>query len=272
MFNNNKFSNYSLTRVVRGIKNRIMDIPESLTWIIQTELSKSNKKKLESFRDCNKGKRCFIVANGPSLKYTELSFLQNEITIGMNRIYLLNNKINFVPSYLVVADVQIQLLQFQKEYNELSLVKFFPWEVRNKFTHTENMLFYKMKYKTDFSPDFTKFIGAGKSVTVVCIQLAYFMGFSEVYLIGKDHSYSHNSSDVPGTRIISNGSESNHFIDGYYKSGMKWSLPNYLEEEISYRLARIEYEKAGRKILDATVNGKLTVFEKVDFYSLFEKR
>jgi hypothetical protein len=34
-------------------------------------------------------------------------------------------------------------------------------------------------------------------------------------------------------------------------------------------MARQAYEKAGRQVLDATVGGKLTIFPKVDYDSLF---
>ena len=34
-------------------------------------------------------------------------------------------------------------------------------------------------------------------------------------------------------------------------------------------MARQAYKSAGRQVLDATVGGKLTVFPKVDYHSLF---
>jgi hypothetical protein len=34
-------------------------------------------------------------------------------------------------------------------------------------------------------------------------------------------------------------------------------------------MARQAYEKSGRQILDATVGGKLTIFEKADYNSIF---
>jgi len=40
--------------------------------------------------------------------------------------------------------------------------------------------------------------------------------------------------------------------------------------ELAYRLAKYHFEQDGREILDATVGGKLQVFKKVDYQSLFE--
>jgi hypothetical protein len=34
-------------------------------------------------------------------------------------------------------------------------------------------------------------------------------------------------------------------------------------------MARQAYEAAGRQVIDATVGGKLTIFPKIDYYSLF---
>jgi hypothetical protein len=261
----------SFRRVNRAIVKRITDIPHTISWYLPTKFSKENKSKLLAYKDKHKGKRCFIVANGPSLQKTDLSLLKDEITIGMNRVYLLEEVNGFTPTYLAVSDIEIQLRQFTREYNEVNIPKFFPWEVRKMFQNTTNMNYFKMKFPIMFSPNFQKLIGAGKSVTIVCIQLAYYMGFSEVFLVGKDHSYNHNQNGVPGTRILSNGSETNHFINSYYKKGMKWTLPNYKEEEIAYNYAKEEYEKNGRKIYDATIDGKLTIFEKVKYIELFHK-
>ena len=46
-------------------------------------------------------------------------------------------------------------------------------------------------------------------------------------------------------------------------------LPDLDTSEQAYLLAREAYEADGRQILDATVGGKLMIFSKVDFISLF---
>ena len=102
----------------------------------------------------------------------------------------------------------------------------------------------------------------------MAIQLAYHMGFSEVYLIGKDHSYS--TKESAGSGIISSGEESNHFVSGYYRKGQNWDAPDYVGEERAYHLALRHFTKNGRFIYDATVNGNLEVFPKVEFNSLFK--
>jgi len=233
-----------------------------------SKFSNENKKKLEKYKDIHKGERCFIVANGPSLKDMNFDLLKNEITIGMNRIYLLEEKLGFLPNYLVVSDIPIQLVQFAEEYEKVKTHKFYNWWARYLFPKNTDINFFYQHFTRDFQPDFTKTVGNSKSVTYVCMQLAFYMGFDEVYLIGKDHSY--QISGKAGLKVKADGSETNHFISNYYKPGQKWKIPNYAEEEYSYALAREAFEKDNRIIKDATVNGKLDIFEKVDFYSLFE--
>jgi len=226
-----------------------------------------NKEKILKFKDIHKGDRCFIIANGPSLKNMDLSLLKNEITIGMNRIHLMKDINGFVPTYVVVADIDIQLKQFTQEYNDVQLTRFYNWNARGLFNNVENLMFFKESFQPEFQSDFTKKIGTGKSVTYSCLQLAFYMGFKEVILIGKDHSY--NISGTPHKSVESTGKEDNHFIKGYFKKGMKWDIPDYVGEEYSYRLAKRAYEEIGGQILDATIGGKLLVFNKVNFSDLF---
>ena len=46
-------------------------------------------------------------------------------------------------------------------------------------------------------------------------------------------------------------------------------LPDLDVSEQAYHMARIFYETAGRKLVDATIGGKLTIFPKADYDSLF---
>jgi len=266
-FKNKNVNELTIPRLSKAIIRRLKDLPPLIMWNLPSTKTKINREKLLKFKNIHVGKRCFIVANGPSLKKTDLSLLKNEITIGMNRIYLMKDVNGFQPDYLVVADMEVQLKQFPVEYDKVNLTRFYNWNLRRLFTESENLMFFKESFNPGFRPDFLGRIGTGKSVTFACIQLAYFMGFSEVILVGKDHSY--NISGTPHISVNADGSEDNHFIKGYYKKGMKWDIPNHIGEEYSYAQARKAFEADGRKILDATIGGHLQVFEKVDYNSLF---
>jgi hypothetical protein len=252
-----------------SINRRVWDIPQFIAWKLPFGFAVENREKIQLYKNKHVGQRCFILANGPSLKDMDLNLLKNEYTIGMNRIYLMKKVNGFTPTYLVCVDRKSQLLQFTREFDEIDIPAFYNWDLRNIFKNRSKHIFLKESYNPRFSGklDIESF-GNGKSVAYVCIQLAYYMGFSEVYLIGKDHSY--QISEKAGKSIQSDGKEGNHFIKNYYKPGMTWDAPDYKSEEFSYSLAKIAFEKNKRIINDATIGGKLNVFEKIDYYSLFK--
>ena len=93
------------------------------------------------------------------------------------------------------------------------------------------------------------------------------MGFKEAILIGVDHNF--ETKGKANTTVVSEGDDPNHFHPGYFGKGFRWQLPDLEMSEVGYQMAKEAFEKDGRKVLDATVGGKLTIFEKVDFNSLF---
>ena len=243
---------------------RLPELPEATFHPWRRE----SKRRLAALKDSHKGERCFVVGNGPSLKNTDLSKLKNDFCIGMNRIFLAADELGFCPDILVcVNDLVVE--QSVEEFNSLQMPKFFSWRARKWLTMDPWMHFIYTSYTSPrFSTDVTGRVWEGATVTNVCLQLAYHLGFSEVILIGVDHSFA--TQGKPNTTIQSQGDDPNHFSASYFGKGFRWQLPDLETSELGYRMARQAYEKNGRKILDATVGGKLDIFEKVDYNSLFE--
>ncbi len=69
--------------------------------------------------------------------------------------------------------------------------------------------------------------------------------------------------------MTSEGDDPNHFHPGYFGKGFRWQLPDLDTSEVAYAMARQAYEKDGRRIVDATIGGKLTIFPKVNYDDLF---
>lgn len=228
---------------------------------------RESKRRLTALKDSHKGERCFVVGNGPSLKNTDLSKLKNDFCIGMNRIFLAADELGFCPDILIcVNDLVVE--QSVEEFNNLQMPKFFSWRARKWLTMDPWMHFIYTSYTSPkFSKDVTGRVWEGATVTNVCLQLAYHLGFSEVILIGVDHSFA--TQGKPNTTIQSQGDDPNHFSASYFGKGFRWQLPDLETSELGYRMARKAYEESGRKILDATIAGKLDIFEKVDYNSLF---
>jgi len=228
-------------------------------------------RRLFALRNIHKGKRAFIIGNGPSLKQTDMSKLKNEITFGMNRIYLAFPEWGFSTTYLCVTN-DLVVEQFAADLNALTIPKFIAWRSRRHFSKTlqsSNLptFIYTSYTGPRFAPDVRLRVWEGATVTNLALQLAFFMGIETAILIGVDHNFA--SQGEANKTVVSQGDDPNHFMPNYFGKGVKWQLPDLDTSEVGYLLAREAYQKAGRKILDATVGGKLQVFPKVEYNSLF---
>ena len=231
-------------------------------------------ERLSELKDIHRGKRAFIIGNGPSLKQTDLGKLKNEITFGMNRIYLMFPELGFKTTYLSVVN-SLVIEQTAEDLASLDIPKFISWRSHpcfdaSLFENRQDPKLPTFLYTTYDSPRFSTDVRGrvweGATVTYVTMQLAFHMGFEEVILLGVDHNYS--TTGTPNTTITSEGDDPNHFSSQYFGKGFRWQLPDLETSEMAYRMARQSYEKAGRRILDGTVGGKLTIFDKIDFNQL----
>lgn len=225
-------------------------------------------RRLKQYENKHANQRCFIIGNGPSLRQTDLTKLRNEHTFGVNRIYLLFQELGFTTTYLVAVN-DLVLEQCAQEMQSLNLPKFFTWRGRGYFRPDANLTYLDTDFtgEEDFSSSLVGRIFEGFTVTYVALQLAYHMGFIQVILIGVDHNFV--TQGTANQAIISEGDDPNHFTANYFGKGFKWQLPDLAGSERSYKLAREAYARASRQVLDATIGGKLTVFPKVDYLSLF---
>lgn len=218
--------------------------------------------ELDSLKDLHRGKRCFIIGNGPSLNGMDLSVLRNELTFGLNRIYLLYERLGFPTTFLVAVN-ELVVAQCAGEIASAPARKFISWHARHHLRSAPGITYLRSVSRPHFSVNPAAGLWEGATVTYVALQLAYHMGFEEVILIGIDHSFS--TGGQPHAVVTSSGGDPNHFDPNYFGKGFRWQLPDLETSEIAYQMARAQYDIAGRRLLDATLDGKLTVFPKVDF-------
>ena len=233
---------------------------------------RESMRRLAEWKDVHKGKRAFIIGNGPSLKQTDTSKLKNEITFGMNRIYIAFPDWGFTTTYLCATN-DLVVGQFVDDFTALPIPKFIAWRSRRHFrpdlplTHTPTFV-YTSYTGPRFAGDVRGRVWEGATVTNLALQLAFHMGIEEAILIGVDHTFA-SRGDANKT-VVSEGDDPNHFMPNYFGKGVKWQLPDLDTSEMGYALARDAYRRAGREVVDATVGGKLTVFRKVEYNRLFE--
>jgi len=237
-------------------------------------------QNLKRFKDIHPGERCFIIGNGPSLKNTNLGLLRDEFTFGMNRIYLMYPDLGFSNTYYLSIN-SLVIEQCAQDILALQIPRFLSWRTRDlvqealddnsKLPFDPPVTFLHTTYT---GPKFAQDVGGrlweGATVTYVAMQLAFHMGFTQVILIGVDHSFT--SKGKPNTTVVSGGDDLDHFDSNYFGKGFRWQLPDLDTSEIAYHRAKENYAAADREIIDATIGGKLTVFPKVEYQSLFGKQ
>lgn len=224
------------------------------------------------------GQRCFIMGGGPSLKLIDPAPLQNEVTFGVNGIFLIYDWLGFEPTYYVVEDFLVYADRWQRIREDVRRSTcFFPGHFRHPAFDRPSHHYFRAIYDFEprsgfpnFAANPARLMWIGGTVTYICLQLALYMGFSEVYLVGMDHNYrrpQHVRS--VGDVWTSHGDDPNHFHPEYFGAGYRWHDPQVDRMETAYRRARAEYESRGVKVRNATIGGHLEVFERVDYASLF---
>jgi len=225
-----------------------------------------SRHQLEQLRDRYAGKRCFIIGNGPSLSHTDLGHLRGEYTFGLNRGYLLFDRIGGPTTFLVAVNRHV-IEQFGEELLAAPTLKFLSWRSQRYVPDQEDVVLVRRSRPRTFSQNVaTDGAWEGATVTYVAMQLAFHLGFHSVILVGVDHSFT--TTGTPNQLITSTASDLNHFDPGYFGPGVRWQLPDLNMSEVAYQLARDHFEAHGREIVDATVGGKLTVFPKVNYESV----
>lgn len=222
---------------------------------------------LQRFKGMHKDERCFIVATGPSLTIKDLETLNRNkcICFGVNRIYLSFDETEWRPDYYVVVDDKM-IKEYQDDIKKCDAgIKFIGDQVKEFWQETDEAIYKLHDHILEYFPKIPKFSTnivngtySARTVMYPCLQIACYMGFREIYLLGTDHNYSNKQSDV-----------SNHFHKDYYKGAIR--PDNYFKEkaELAFVAAKKYADEHDIKIYNATRGGKLEVFERVDFDSLF---
>lgn len=229
-------------------------------------------KNLNKYKDIHKGESCFLIGNGPSLNADDLTKIEESgyKTFAFNRIYYIFNKTDWRPSFYFTEDIKI-IKQSLDEINNLNLDYIFTPDIIN-FDYNmkiSNAIYFKQimeKFNDDlpqFSDNFYEKTYWGGTVTYTAIQMAVYMGFKEIYLIGVDHNFS-MYEDKDGN-IIRDNTVKDYFCDNYNEDKEKLEIPNLDDSTKAYIAARKYCDKNNIKIYNATRGGKLEVFERVSF-------
>lgn len=231
-----------------------------------------NFKKLKKYRNSATAKRCFIVANGPSLTVEDLNKIKNEQCIGMNRIATIFDKTEWRPMCYCVIDEDI-IDSAIEIIGDTELI-FTTKSAKNKsniidqknYVYVDDLYLSTHKVKTDM----LSWWSMAPTVTIFAIELAIFMGYKEIILLGVDNTLTSKKND--------------HFDDSYDQNDEYKKTHTTLEKRIIERGMTFDeydlhiknmvdgfYEKVERyavrkgiHIKNATRGGQLEAFERID--------
>ncbi|NJL13759.1 MAG: DUF115 domain-containing protein [Microscillaceae bacterium] len=219
--------------------------------------------RLNEFKNIHSGQSCFIIGNGPSLNKMDLNPLNSYYTFGLNKIFLIFERVALHLSYHVAVNPFV-IEQSKAEIEQLKCPSFLSFNGAKDVIHPKSHIYTIWTGSTplEFSTDILVGLSEGFTVTYVAMQIAYFMGFEKVFLIGVDHNF--NQKGKPNETQLLQGEDPNHF-DSRYFAGKKWQLADLEGSELAYQSAKFHFSRQGRIIYDATVDGKLQVFPKISF-------
>lgn len=222
--------------------------------------------KLQDYKNIHNGERCFIIATGPSLTMEDIEKLKGEYTFSMNSICKLYDQTDWRPTYFAIQDREVfaSLHNVIRKHKEVPV--FIGDNIKWKNKREPDWINFPLdsmyhaydiqigKYHAKFSDDAYKIVYDGYSIAYSCVELAVYMGFKEIYLLGTDCTYM---------------GPKEHFVDsGVEDRSRKFATPKLVT---AYEAAKEYADKHNIKIYNATRGGVLEVFPRVDLDEVLKK-
>lgn len=261
--------------IIKSIKSRYQ------THFLNNFAKSKYADRLRQIKDISKGEDCFIIGNGPSLTSEDLEALSDlgVATFGANRVFKMFDKTKWRPTFfacedpVIIKDIEDKINEIECEY------KFIPIDLKMyKGVNINNAYYFNMDYHRNDEVDWGFYdklderVTCNGTVTVTSIQLAVYMGYKNIYLIGVDHNYA-KMIDENGN-VVEDKTVKDYFDDNY-DEGIKEKLFNHhniYNSTQGFIRTRKHYEPMGINIYNATRGGKLEVFKRVDLDSYIKER
>ena len=236
-------------------------------------LRESLPERLQPFRGRYAGRRCFIIGNGPSLRPEDLDRLTPEITFASNWVDRIYDRTEWRTTFFSCMDpllVREHLAELLSKGQQATFLPVYAenWDAAQNWLHHPEVFPVEMTHGypahiyPPFSDDVSRIMYGGYSVTYCLMQLAVYMGFREIILLGMDHTYAYNMNY--GRVTGSSAFQSSHFYPDAAPTGT-----NITGVTHAYASAKAYADAHGIRILNATRGGYLEVFDRVSFDRLF---
>lgn len=263
---------HKIDRRVYQIFNVFSDLYFYLLKAAGCKLVRDNRR----FKNIHKGERCFIIGLGPSLVSTDLNLLNDEVIFAVNKYCWSAWAKKIKPKYYVLMDTAF--FSWQKNITS-EIFKTFPEsqyfiniKAKKAFQNTKGLPRFinyiyakKIQYSSYVQCDPSKNMTASMNVINTTIQIAMYMGFSSIYLLGCDF----NQFCEPNIKLHCWPTRDDDV-------SLKLSLKDTLERhsvmmEHHYALER-EARKRKIEIINLTPNSLIDAYEKGEYKNIVSKQ
>lgn len=259
------------------ILKKIIDVEKHLYYsLLNRKLEKETDKRkngwidsryiaLRNLKDKYKGERCFIIGMGPSLTEEDLYVIRNEYTFGMNSLAKRFESDSWRPNFYGIQDIYVYPkirddLERENSSENDKTIFFVGSTIVSKYSvpidwiqYPLNAAYHKYeariyKYFAKASDDCYAVVYDGYSVTYSLAQIAIYLGFKEIYLIGADCNYKKNKKQ--------------HFVEYGYQDKNFLTVGEGMI--VAFKVLKKLADEKCIKIYNATRGGMLEVFPRVN--------
>tara|TARA_R100000008_G_C3579471_1_gene167457 strand:- start:754 stop:1593 length:840 start_codon:yes stop_codon:yes gene_type:complete len=234
------------------------------------------------FKDVHKGKRVFLIGNGPSLSETNLDLLKDEITIAMNRVSLIYpSNPEWRPTYYLFSSTNVRHPDWgpawtnsvreavSTEGTTSFIARIFKNVIDPKDHFPQINWFDSMSEQRpnmagdisphSFSTNIVERIDKSGTTMNLALQLSYYMGFKEVVVLG---------ADLGWTGDRGSKSDPNHFDKSY-----RADIPHEKVYKINHQMRNIhslaykhfKEKDENTKFYNASLKTVLDVYPVIDY-------
>lgn len=239
-----------------------------------------NRKRLEALRNTHCGESCFVIGNGPSLRAEDLTRLYEKkvFSFASKRITAIFDATLWRPDVWMASDLDYIKL-CSEEINALEgFTKMVPCQslLNLNISISDAIYFPFIQAKRTpcwFNADVTKGVHFWGTVTCKMINMAVYMGFTNIYLLGVDHSYA--LKEVDGKYEYDKNAK-NHFFSPQEDNQEERDRIDNIQEELTYMTKAFSdvkwyCDQLGVNIFNATRGGALEAFSRVKFDEILEE-
>ena len=281
--------------IIKAVKNSPLakSIYSPLNSFIDFQMKKKFLRKNIEYKDKYKGKRCFIIGNGPSLKKHDLTLLKDEFVLTVNSMTITKEFDLITPDFHVMVDstrFNVNNEIMHKNILDLANKKdspicVFPLRFKDyieKYNIDKKVniiyVYANSKVRQINRINLTGRVPPYQNVLNIALYSAIYLGFSKIYLIGYDMTgfisvYDENNNISYGGHFYEddNKREKKYMEKLHRERTNEFLLSAYASVFKLLRLTKEYALKHGVEIYNAGKGGALDVFPKIKYEDLFDE-